>query len=116
MSNLISVLFQIAATILLIKLYHDLIVKKLLLSKSKDANSWGDTTLALEKMEDRLKKMQSREIAGQERVWKLEDENRILLSHVQQLRLITYPTEHEPEDDQEDWQPDQDDDDEPRAV
>jgi len=105
MSQLISVLFQVTVTILLIKLYHDLFIKKLV--SGKKSTSWSEASIAMEKMEHRLTHLQEREISAQERIWQLEDENRVLKGHVQQLRAISFPKEPEPDDDEED---------EPRTV
>ncbi len=98
MSHLLGALFQVMITILLIKLYNDLFVKKNANSRTKP-NSWNDASTAIEKLENRLREVQSREIAWQERVWILEDENRLLKTHLQQLRTITPHNEPEPEDD-----------------
>ena len=85
-SNILAALFQICITALIIKIYHDSVVKKYLVNKGNTQTNWNEASLALEKLEARNVKLQTRETASQERVWHLEDENRILKSYVQQMK------------------------------
>ena len=82
-SNIMAALFQICITALILKIYHDTIVKKII---TKPIDNTSETSVALEKLEARNIKLQTRESAAQERVWQLEDENRILKIYVQQMK------------------------------
>lgn len=92
LADILAVLFQAAMTILVIKLYHDFVVRKHFLKSDTNktsSNLWQETSSAsMEKLELRLEQMQNREMTARERVWMLEDENRVLNSHVQQLRSV----------------------------
>lgn len=93
LSNIMTALFQVVIGVILLKIYHDTIVAKKLLANSRATTNWDGAANALEKLEERLETIQKREIAANEKIWKLEDENRVLKSYIQQLK-IRHPNDH----------------------
>ena len=88
-THLLNVLFQVVLTALLLKIYHDTVVKKL---------SINDGPTTIQRLEQRNAQLMEREAAAQDKLWKLEDENLLLKIRVRELLYLQRLNEPEAED------------------
>lgn len=76
---------------LLLKIYHDTVVKKLKVDT-------GDSATVILRLEQRNAQLVERETKAQEKVWKLEDENLLLKIRVRELLYIQRLNEPDADD------------------
>lgn len=85
----------------MLKLYHDLVVKKRL-GQPKDGANWQDAQPTIERLEKRNLQLIARESAAQESIWKLEDQILLLKIRVRELSNQSRLEEPTPDDDEGD--------------
>lgn len=79
--RLLDIFIQITLTVLVIRFY--LSAKQ---PKNAPKADWKDASATLEKIEQRVAVLHERDIKNQEKIWNLEDENRMLKHLVAELK------------------------------
>lgn len=84
LETILGLLVHLVITVLVVKLYTDIVTNK---KKSPDEKmTWRDANTVIEKLESRISHLQERDAISQEKIWNLEDQNRVLKLHMLELR------------------------------
>ncbi len=82
--TIMSTIVHLVITLLIVKLYTDIVLRKV---KPDDKKlSWKDASVVIERLESRISQLQERDALAQEKIWNLEDQNRVLKLHMLELR------------------------------
>ena len=84
--TIMSTIVHLIITLLVVKLYTDLTYKKKAATEDAAKMSWKDASEVIEKLEQRIAQLQERDAISQEKIWNLEDQNRVLKLHMLELK------------------------------
>lgn len=78
--TIMSIVVQLIITLLVVKIYTD--------KKNQPAIklSWKDASEVIDRLETRISQLQERDAVSQEKIWNLEDQNRVLKLHMLELK------------------------------
>jgi Co/Zn/Cd efflux system component len=82
--TIMSTIVHLIITLLVVKLYTDITVKKK--GQTDQKMTWKDASEVIEKLEKRISQLQERDALSQEKIWNLEDQNRILKLHLLEMK------------------------------
>ncbi len=83
--TIMSTIVHLIITLLVVKLYTDITNKKKG-NQPEQKMSYKDASEVIEKLESRIGQLQERDALSQEKIWNLEDQNRILKLHMLELK------------------------------
>lgn len=98
LDQILNIVFEVLLVCLMLKLYHDLVIKKKF-GQAKDGANWQDAQPTIERLEKRNLQLIARESAAQEAIWKLEDQILLLKIRVRELSSQVQLEEPTPDDD-----------------
>ncbi len=84
--TIMSTIVHLIITLLVVKLYTDITNKKKGAVEATEKMSWKDASAVIEKLETRIAQLQERDAIAQEKIWNLEDQNRVLKLHMLELK------------------------------
>lgn len=84
--TILSMIVHLIITLLVVKLYTDLSNKKIKQQQPDAKLSWKDASEVIERLETRISQLQERDAVSQEKIWNLEDQNRVLKLYMNELK------------------------------
>lgn len=82
--TIMSTIVHLVITLLIVKLYTDVVLRKV--KQPDNKLTWKDASVVIERLEARISQLQERDALAQEKIWNLEDQNRVLKLHMLELR------------------------------
>lgn len=83
--TIMSTVVHLIITLLVVKLYTD-ITRKKGVAPTDPKMSWKDASEVIDRLETRIAQLQERDAMAQEKIWNLEDQNRVLKLHMLELK------------------------------
>ena len=81
--TIMSTIVHLVITLLIVKLYTDVVLRKV--KQPDNKLTWKDASVVIERLEARISQLQERDALA-EKIWNLEDQNRVLKLHMLELR------------------------------